>query len=501
LGFDRGVKLRAKIIFGLILTVTAVFLALIWREGSSRRAVEAYKQQLRNRGEKLTVSELLPIPPARSLEGARTFTNAMNLLYSSSNYSGLPLESQANRNALSNLQTVLKFPILYFDLDYSKGWELPLPHIGMLKSAEQLASSCAVSALHEGRFSDAWTNLQIAVGLVRRYQTEPLAISHRVRVIMAQTAISTTWQFLQSGQFIDAQLAELQSDFQAVEFFDATKTAFIMERPFDIEGLRFARESYNQMMRMGVTSPGPATISSGFFSGLAQPFKELYNRFRFWSWKSSWSYDEELQSLQRSDAILETINRTELSGAFAPALKELDANLARIDSLHATAAPHFMFGGLGIESWRIKSLLRGADAEVDRRLVITAIALKRYQIRHGKYPMDLEALVPEFLPQVPLDFMDGKLLRYKTSPDGNFLLYSVGEDGEVNAGVSKSTEPENKGYRSRRKARGVVWPRPAIEEEIADYYNKLTNPETNQILSNGRHTETNVPENVIGAGK
>jgi hypothetical protein len=65
---------------------------------------------------------------------------------------------------------------------------------------------------------------------------------------------------------------------------------------------------------------------------------------------------------------------------------------------------------------------------------VTAIALKRYQLRHGNYPTDLSMLVPEFLSTVPRDPVDGKLLRYRLNPDGTFLLYSVGEDGKDDGG-------------------------------------------------------------------
>src|SRR5262249_39741656 len=43
-------------------------------------------------------------------------------------------------------------------------------------------------------------------------------------------------------------------------------------------------------------------------------------------------------------------------------------------------------------------------------MVITAIAIKRYELQHGKPPPDLAALVPHFLAAVPRDLMDGQPL-------------------------------------------------------------------------------------------
>ena len=45
------------------------------------------------------------------------------------------------------------------------------------------------------------------------------------------------------------------------------------------------------------------------------------------------------------------------------------------------------------------------NAETQRRLAVTAIALKRFELRHGKPPSNLLALTPEFLTQVPIDPM------------------------------------------------------------------------------------------------
>src|SRR5262249_51625643 len=73
-------------------------------------------------------------------------------------------------------------------------------------------------------------------------------------------------------------------------------------------------------------------------------------------------------------------------------------------------------------------------AEAQRALVITVIALKRYQLQYGHLPQDLNALVPEFLRAATRDPIDGKPLRYQPSPDGTFLLYSVGKDGKDDGG-------------------------------------------------------------------
>jgi hypothetical protein len=55
---------------------------------------------------------------------------------------------------------------------------------------------------------------------------------------------------------------------------------------------------------------------------------------------------------------------------------------------------------------------------VTRILLSTGIALERYRLKYGAVPEKLEALVPEFLREVPRDIYDGQPLRYQVLPDG-----------------------------------------------------------------------------------
>jgi hypothetical protein len=65
------------------------------------------------------------------------------------------------------------------------------------------------------------------------------------------------------------------------------------------------------------------------------------------------------------------------------------------------------------------------QAEVE--LCRVACALKRFQLRNGRYPESLDELRPALLPAIPADRIDGQLLRYRRTDDG-LVLYSVGED-------------------------------------------------------------------------
>jgi hypothetical protein len=94
-------------------------------------------------------------------------------------------------------------------------------------------------------------------------------------------------------------------------------------------------------------------------------------------------------------------------------------------------------------------------------MLITTIALKRYQLRHGKMPGELNALVPDYLKAVPRDLVDGQPLRYRLNADGSFILYSIGEDARDDGGDSRPGENSRKQYWDFGSSRDWVWPQTA----------------------------------------
>lgn len=121
---------------------------------------------------------------------------------------------------------------------------------------------------------------------------------------------------------------------------------------------------------------------------------------------------------------------------------------------------------------QISAINKLARAEIARNIVVTAIALKRYELRHYQLPATLDDLTPDLLKAVPIDCMDGRPLRYRRNADGTFLLYSVGENG-VDDGGDPSLEKgvtSSSHYWQNPYALDWVWPQPATEEEIQKYY-------------------------------
>jgi hypothetical protein len=70
---------------------------------------------------------------------------------------------------------------------------------------------------------------------------------------------------------------------------------------------------------------------------------------------------------------------------------------------------------------------------VHPKLIVVVIAAERYRLARGKFPEQLDQLVPDFLPAVPNDPFDGQPLRIYSRED-KFAVYSVGMDGKDDGG-------------------------------------------------------------------
>jgi len=169
--------------------------------------------------------------------------------------------------------------------------------------------------------------------------------------------------------------------------------------------------------------------------------------------------------------LVETMRQVRTNGFFNNAMADRDRKISALGldragtnwlRNHISGEFELMFGAESVQSMR-NVIDRAMVIEAVRALTSTAIAVKRYQLRHGTSPPDLKALVPEFLAEVPRDPVDGHPLRYQALPDG-FLLYSIGSD-QVDNGGDPSAQPGTKSFQWQR-ARDWVWPQPATPQEI-----------------------------------
>ena len=356
----------------------------------------------------------------------------------------------------------LQSPAFYANINYRGGFSIAVNHLTRMKSLAQFLSAAVLQDLHQGQMDAAFPKLQALLALPNVQQDEPMVISQMVRIAIMHIGVMATWQALQRDGWSDDQLAALQQSWSSYDFLRTIDNAFAMERAManmEYENFRNSALSLSEVFGMGgpAVAPTPSLLSWDWVGRMFNP-EQLFTPI----WKFAWSHQDELHYCRKMQMALEAHRRGLLS-------KTGITVLAETERLEASSHPgpynrmrylmsHMIFSALS------KALHRAWGAQATAEIVRTAIALKRYELRHGKLPCSLQALVPEFLAEHPVDYMDGKLLRYCLDSESAFLLYAIGVDGKDGGGdASNSTGGHILNYQNTCD---IVWPQPASNDEV-----------------------------------
>ncbi len=107
---------------------------------------------------------------------------------------------------------------------------------------------------------------------------------------------------------------------------------------------------------------------------------------------------------------------------------------AEIEELHASRMGSMRYPLITLLMPALsKAALTKDLADARRDAAIATIALARYRADHHRYPNTLAELLPDYLPALPLDPVDGQPLRYLLTPTGP-VLYSLGFDEDDDQG-------------------------------------------------------------------
>jgi len=326
---------------------------------------------------------------------------------------------------------ILSGPI-QFNLNASRGASMLLPHLAIMKNLAQTFGDRTILALHDGNQNAAFTNLLAATRLVTAWDVEPTEMSHMIRFVDMAIAFNTTWQVLQTNNWPDEKLARMQVEWESVNFFTNLPEVVAFTR-----ASRIAAYDYDRNEALNPPMP-----FKEFFIGSLQFPQELWSEYRY-----RWSQGKYLRGgmyEDEKDVLLfyrdrEVEQRHAVQAPTWMQMRQLPGvtNEVFFQSKYQSRVQAMMNIrriGMGFQRQGSSFLGRAAEAEAERRILITAIALERYRGKFGSYPQNLAALTPGFLKAPLPDFMDGQPLRYRLNDDGHFLLYSVAQDCVDNGG-------------------------------------------------------------------
>ncbi|MCX6925294.1 MAG: hypothetical protein NT154_19100 [Verrucomicrobia bacterium] len=296
-------------------------------------------------------------------------------------------------------------------------------------------------------------NLEALAALARMEREEYTLVAQMIRVAVAGLGLSATWEALQAPGWTDGQLARLQKSWEPVDLLDALETGFVGERAGGEDLFALLRSSRGlQIGRLF------RNIMGGGTSSLKRTFEELWMDYLYFPVYKLTSIDQdELFYLKCMQGGVRTVRLLKAHRPWLEAKPEVTKTLARIEDLARFPGAYRYYVSLIAIPNYVRACGTATHKEIERQLTLAAIALKRFELRHGRFPPDLKALVPEFLTAVPFDNMSAKSLGYRPQVDGSYVLYSVGDDGKDDGGDPTPLPGTPTGLWGGRDS---VWPSP-----------------------------------------
>lgn len=492
----------------LIALASAVGLAILlpcihhWR---LRAAAEAYVARIKASGEPMDLAKIVPptVPPEQnsaplfldicSRLSSETIAvsncpptmrmvapglamvgwqqpDIRDLSWATNTWDELATELADASDDLARLRGLIGRPVLDFNLDYRQGFNLHLSHLVKLKPAARWLSSAAVYDLRQGKPADACTNVLTMLAMIEGMTQERLLISQLVRIAVADMTASVTWEILQDPEVSDADLARLQRAWRSLEFYPPMESALLMERLCFLQSVKQLRQSPDELSQWIwlLNSPPDVTSEPEDRPFWTQAADNISLRWSAMHWRWFWSYSDEVRALKVLQVVIDATRMAETNHSWREVRSFAHTNFVRLgleneqgepteDVQQTAEALRHLFSGINYSDYR--ALRRAAISSAWRNVVLAAIALKRYQLRHGRLPASLVELTPDLMKAVPTDPMDGRPLRYRPNSAGSFLLYSVGDDGVDDGG--DPTPPGNSTATAWRRGRDWVLPQPA----------------------------------------
>jgi len=479
------------IVFGvLVLIVSLLVIAAVARRSQTRAALTDYLAELRAQGEALTWEELnvpleeqtnapltqfvaavsklglarpsparldyiqyfgpgiatvgwaRPCPPVSS--GTGPGTNAQP-------WEVFTADMTAAAEALEEIRRFLEDPPRQLRSNLTNRFtSMPRPPFVVQRTAAQWLAADTMAALHEVAPDRAHADLHALTQLVQMHRDDFSLVTAMIRVAISGLGLSVTWEALQADGWTDDDLSQLQLDWEGIDLVDAMERGMVGERVWTLQIFE-----QPELMAQLQAAPGVATGSSTP-SGFSVLRDKALNRASVAYWRQHLEEDQ-LFFLKTYQARLASLRRLktntpgfyiiqEMKDQQSESAATLEGLLARYRHLLSSSAePNF--------SRALEVTLRN---ETQRRMTITAIALQRYQLKHGCFPEGLDALVPDYASTVPIDPMSGRPFGYRLHSNGDFTLYSMGANGVDDGGDSQP--PDASDQFDFWSGRDAVWP-------------------------------------------
>lgn len=304
---------------------------------------------------------------------------------------------EMNRETLSLLAEAAQYNESRYEVDFTQGWLPDCPHLSNLRYHARLLSLKAMQHAHQGEAEEALQAIEQMFAVADSLKQEPTLISLLVRISIQTLAPNRLEMLMDHIEPDDAQINALSQRLSEADDSQAMERALVGERAI-IVGI-----FENQNDVLGEDAGGIT----------AMRFVGLLGR-------------DQLAYMTYMEKIIEQVRD--------PAVEVFDEdayieNLSEYYIVTRLLAPGFN-----------SAINADKMGQAHNRSAVPALAAKRYQLRHGRWPDKLDDLVPEFLEAAPIDPFDDQPMRYKITETGGIVVYSIGQDSEDNGGLKENEE-------------------------------------------------------------
>jgi hypothetical protein len=453
-------KISAWCLVFLVTLIVLFYVEENWRGAREWKKVSA---ELKAKGYPLTIAEIIPppIPDEDNIAAAPIFAELFDakgkdnpesrlkkakLIYSSKKGAlpvmtkgelgnlrlfidkpdETPTVKQAAQNLLAQLDNewnpllaevnqALQRSQCRWPLAYEKGFGTPLPNISASLNLTKSFTLRASIYLELAQSEKAANDLICVYRLAWATMQNPTMISILVSITEQQLATSVFWEGCIKNQWQEKDLARIQSALALLDNFSALKQSLPTERAIlyaTVPQLEKELRNYNDLLR----------LKNAW--GL-----EKHQTFQLWLRPQGWSHLDLVRYAILTEAFQNSID-TQSAIINCERINILDK---KIESLPENKI-RYAFTLLAMPAIK-KTTFGIALAGTTNHQAILACALERYKIHHGKLPLTLDELMPEYLDKVPNQVVISEPMIYRRVNDQDYLLYSIGWNMQDDGGV------------------------------------------------------------------
>lgn len=282
---------------------------------------------------------------------------------------------ERNAEGLTFLKEASSHPYVRFDLDFTEGYELLIPHVGQTRQGARLLSLDAMWQALNGEADKAAESLDAGLAIAAHMVAEPTILSQLVRLAIVEIFVETTEWLLERRLLSPAGMEAIESRLRwhdanvgleiGLEAEMAAGNSLFAGSPLDVfEQDDFRKDKWNAVLH----------VHSG---------KIHRDRVFF------------LQAMEDQVKLLRDPVETWLSHPDRDWAAEADKKG------HMLSAIFVLSGSRGIRQREVHSI-------ANLRIVRILLAMERHRAKAGVLPENVEALVPDLLVTVPVDPVNGR---------------------------------------------------------------------------------------------